>query len=73
MVNKNINKINNKPILKEANLFKDISEEELLEIYHEVLEIFVSHNMTYKQACDFSLSLMYALVTGAEELYDMEQ
>ena len=66
---KNIDKKN-----KETNEVKqDVSEEEAMEIYNEIVAIFVKHNVSYQCACRLSLAMNNALLTGAVELYNREQ
>lgn len=50
----------------------EISEEEAIQIYNEIITVLGNHNISYKCACNITLSLMYAFMTGAAELYDME-
>lgn len=66
---KNIDKKN-----KETNEVKqDVSEKEAMEIYNEIVAIFVKHNISYQCACRLSLAMNNALLTGAVELYNREQ
>lgn len=48
----------------------ELTEKEATEIYHELLGIFTKHNVTYRCACNISISLLYSLITGAAELYE---
>lgn len=50
----------------------ELTEQEGLQIYHEILNVLSRHNVSYKCACNISISLVYALLTGAAELYDMD-
>lgn len=50
----------------------DISEEEALEIFNEIVEIYKSHNVSYQCACRLSIALNEAFMTGAVELYNKE-
>ena len=66
---KNIDKKN-----KETNEVKqDVSEKEAMEIYNEIVAIFVKHNVSYQCGCRLSLAMNNALLTGAVELYNREQ
>ena len=66
---KNIDKKN-----KETNEVKeDVSEKEAMEIYNEIVAIFVKHNVSYQCACRLRLAMNNALLTGAVELYNREQ
>ena len=66
---KNIDKKN-----KETNEVKqDVSEKEAMEIYNEIVAIFVKHNISYQCACRLSLAMNNALLTGAVELYNRGQ
>lgn len=66
--------------LREANVQealkpdkKDIiSEEEALDIYNEVLNVFAKHDVSYRNACNLAISILYALMTGAAELYEFD-
>lgn len=63
---------NEKPGIKQT-VKQEISETEALQIYNELIGVLARHNVSYRLACDISVSLMYALLTGAAELYDAEQ
>ena len=61
------------PINKqENNVKKDVSMKEAMEIYNEIINVYKSHNVSYQCACKLSLSLNYAFITGAVELYNKE-
>ena len=51
----------------------DISENEALEIYNEIIDIYKKHNVSYQCACRLSLALNEAFLSGAVELYRQEQ
>lgn len=51
----------------------DISEEEALAIYNEIIDIYKKHNVSYQCACRLSIALNEAFMTGAVELYRQEQ
>ena len=50
----------------------EISEKEAIQIYNELLEVLIKHNVSYKCGCNITVSLMYAFITGAAELYEEE-
>lgn len=50
----------------------DVSEEEALRIFNEVVEVFKSHNVSYQCACRLTMALNEAFITGAVELYEQE-
>ena len=51
----------------------DISENEALKIYNEIIDIYKKHNVSYQCACRLSLALNEAFLSGAVELYRQEQ
>ena len=51
----------------------DITEEEALRIFNEIVEIYKKHNVSYQCACRLSMALNEAFITGAVELYAQEQ
>lgn len=51
----------------------DISEEEALKIFNEILDVYKKHNVSYQCACRLSIALNEAFMTGAVELYRQEQ
>lgn len=55
------------------NIKADITEEEALKIFNEIVEIYKQHNVSYQCACKLSLALTEAFMTGAVELYQQEQ
>ena len=60
---------NEKPRIEEA-IKEELTEEEAIGIYNEIIKVLANHNLSYKCALDISISLMYAFMTGAAELYD---
>ena len=50
----------------------DVAEKEALEIFNELLDVFIKHNVSYQCACRISLALNEAFLTGAIELYNQE-
>ena len=65
-----------KSTLMDTNIDKiksDITEEEALEIFNEILDIYKKHNVSYQCACRLSIALNEAFMTGAVELYKQEQ
>lgn len=51
----------------------DISQKEALEVFNEIVEIYKKHNVSYQCACRLSIALTEAFISGAVELYNMEQ
>lgn len=51
----------------------DITENEALEIFNEIVEIYKKHNVSYQCACRLSIALNDAFLTGAVELYEQDQ
>lgn len=51
----------------------DITEQEALEIFNEIVDIYKKHNVSYQCACRLSIALNEAFMTGAVELYKQEQ
>ena len=62
---------NEKPRIEEE-IKDELTEDEAIQIYNEIIKILADHNLTYKCALNISISLMYAFMTGAAELYDNE-
>ena len=62
---------NEKPGIEEE-IKDEITEDEAIKIYNEIIKVLASHNLSYKCALNISISLMYAFMTGAAELYDNE-
>lgn len=62
---------NEKPRIEEK-VKDEISEEEAIKIYNEIITVMANHNLSYKCAYNISISLLYAFMTGAAELYDEE-
>lgn len=62
-----INNRNKKSNTKE--LKEDLSEKEFIEIYHELLDVFLKHNLTYGCAVRVSVAWTNAILQGAVELY----
>ena len=58
---------------KSNTIKSDITEEEALKIFNEIVEIYKKHNVSYQCACRLSLALNEAFMTGAVELYQQEQ
>lgn len=56
----------------EQGLKEELSEQEAFQIYNEILAVFSKHNVSYRMACNISISTMYALITGAAELYNAD-
>lgn len=51
----------------------DITENEALEIFNEIVDIYKKHNVSYQCACRLSIALNDAFLSGAVELYNQEQ
>ncbi len=51
----------------------EIQPKEALEIFNEILEVFQEHNVSYQCACRLSIALAHSFITGAVELYKMDQ
>ena len=49
-----------------------LTEKEAIKIYNELLNVLSNHNLSYRCACDVSISLMYALLSGDAELYQRD-
>lgn len=62
---------NEKPGIEEE-IRDEITEDEAIKIYNEIIKVLADHNLSYKCALNISISLMYAFMTGAAELYDNE-
>jgi len=58
-----------KPGIKE-DIKDELSEKEMIQIYNELIEILANHNVSYKCALNIAISLTYAFMTGAVELYE---
>lgn len=58
---------------KSDTIKSDITEEEALQIFNEIVEVYKKHNISYQCACRLSLALNEAFMTGAVELYQQEQ
>ena len=50
----------------------DITQEEALEIFNEIIDRYQKHNVSYQCACRLSIALNEAFMTGAVELYNQE-
>ena len=61
----------NKPEIKEE-IKNELTEKEAIKIYNEIIQVLSNHNVSYKCALNISISLAYAFMTGAAELYDNE-
>lgn len=62
---------NEKPGIKEE-IKDEISENEAIQVYNELIKVMANHNLSYKCALNISISLMYAFMSGAAELYEDE-
>ena len=57
----------------EQEIVNELTEEEAIKIYNELLEVLSRHNLSYKCAFNVTISLMYSFMVGAAELYDIEE
>ena len=51
---------------------EEISEEEAIKIYNELIAVLSEHNLSYKCAYNIVISLFYSFMVGAAELYDID-
>lgn len=51
-----------------ADVNEDISETELLEIYNEMLQVVIAHNVSFEMATKIATSFAYAFQMGEMEL-----
>ena len=51
---------------------QDISEQEALQIFNEIVELLASHEVSYSCACRISIALTDAFINGAVEMYNRE-
>jgi len=58
---------------KEIQVKQDISEQEAIQIFNEVVELLASHEVSYSCACRLSIALTDAFISGAVELYNKDQ
>lgn len=58
-----------KPRIQEE-IHNELSEDEAIQIYNELVQVLANHNVSYRCALNISISLMYAFMTGAAELHD---
>lgn len=58
---------------EKPNIKADITEEEAMTIFNEIIDIYKKHNVSYQCACRLSIALNEAFMTGAVELYRQEQ
>ncbi len=57
---------------KENKVKEDISEEEALQIFNEIIELLARHEVSYSCACRISIALTDAFINGAVELYNQD-
>lgn len=60
------------PIKKEEEPKSDVDYDEAIEIYKELIGVFVKHNVSYQCACRLSLALNEAMMSGAVELMRLD-
>ena len=58
---------------KKNTVKSDITENEALQIFNEIIDVYKKHNVSYQCACRLSIALNEAFMTGAVELYQQEQ
>lgn len=54
----------------QEEIHNELSEDEAIQIYNELVQVLANHNVSYRCALNISISLMYAFMTGAAELHD---
>ena len=54
---------------KYPEIQNEISEEEMLKIYNELLNVYQNHNVSYQLACRLSIAMTEAFLSGAVELF----
>lgn len=57
---------------KHDTIKSDITEEEALQIFNELIAVYQKHDVSYQCACRLSIALNEAFMTGAVELYNQE-
>lgn len=57
---------------KPDKIKSEITQTEALEIFNEIIKVFINHNVSYQCACRLSLALNEAMLSGAVELYQQE-
>lgn len=50
----------------------DISDEEAMKIFNEVIDIYKRHNITYECALRITMALNESFIQGAVELYEQD-
>lgn len=50
----------------------DLDEKEAMEVFHELIEVFAKHNVSYQCAVKLSLAWNEALMQGAVDLYRID-
>lgn len=58
---------------KDPPVKAEISPDEAMEIFNELVGIFQKHNVSYQCACRLCMALTHSFMTGAVELYRIEQ
>ncbi len=57
---------------RETPVKAEISTDEALQIFNEILDLFRSHDISYQCACRLTVSLAHSFLVGAAELYEKE-
>jgi hypothetical protein len=52
---------------------REVSPDEAIEIYREIIDIYAKHNVSYQCACRLSLAMNEALIQGAVELIRLDR
>jgi hypothetical protein len=56
------------PIVKKKEPKSEVSPDEAMEIFRELLDVYVKHDVSYQCACKISLAFNEAMMTGAVEI-----
>lgn len=67
-----IKKDNPHSMEKPMEIKNDVDEAEAMQIYHEMIQLFARHNVSYQCAVRLSLAWNEALMQGAVELYKID-
>ena len=51
---------------------REVSPDEAIEIYREIIDIFAKHNVSYQCACRLTLAMNEAMMAGAVEIIRLE-
>lgn len=56
------------PIVKPKEPKSEVSPEEAIEIFREIIDVYAKHDVSYQCACKISLALNEAMMSGAVEI-----